>query len=480
MKKNQSKIQTSNTPQAGATGKKPARKQLPFFFPEERTAPYLARRGRPNPKKKKDGTPGDLIPVGNWYIYQTIGKTHHRHSLKTANFEEAKKLYANWLVKRENLVPSKGSLSSLLRELGIRQKKSLKKGSKRTAAGTIKLVMTWLSFMKLPYSKLKNLPMLEEWNTLSEPATKTLPDGTEISHPAYSPNTLDKARRLLRRLVKLAVKNHFISQDNDLLEDFGLDDWDHSCPDRVKKLTSEMFDKIRDCVYNGSANRHPHVPAIFDCYWMSGGRRGSVANIHTEDVIFEKNMLFFRTAKNHPEGYYVPLSPDLAVILRAHIEKYGRKIGQKIFEVANINCSLATACLKAGWTVMSAHDFRHLFACFALQKGMSFAQIALWLGHTDGGVLAAQVYAAPFEVDSLRNMQKMNFLSRTWSAEGAGLMRTAISGRLSDLSKQVAEARSQADIERLLGAVKELVDNPIAATEIEPVRVIKASSVMPW
>jgi hypothetical protein len=203
----------------------------------------------------------------------------------------------------------------------------------------------------------------------------------------------------------------------------------------VRELPFDMFLKIRWQMYNGNGNRHPHTPIVFDVYWMSGGRKSSVAHIQTEDANFEMGLLFFRKAKGRPEGYSVPMSLELQSLLKEHIARYGKRRGDRLFEVQNINASISTACEQAGWQHMHAHDFRHLFACNALQRTKNIVTVSKWLGHTDGGILAAQVYATTRDEESLKLMKEnMIFIWQTWSPEGLQLMRVKLQNTLVDIA----------------------------------------------
>ena len=41
---------------------------------------------------------------------------------------------------------------------------------------------------------------------------------------------------------------------------------------------------------------------------------------------------------------------------------------------------------------MRVHDLRHIFATRCIESSVDLPTLANWLGHKDGGVLAAQVY----------------------------------------------------------------------------------------
>ena len=456
------------------------RVHCPFVL--HKKTPYLARRGKPNSRCKADGTPGDPVPFGSWYVYKTIGGVFYRFSLETEVYDEAKQKYDKWLANLNTTIPTEGSLSSLVSDF-LQRRQNVRKGkaSKEALDDAVNRLLEWCAFMKVPYKELNNAMILAEWNALSQPGSRPLPNGEVTSHVAYKGNTLVSSHWVLRRLINLAVKKRFIPIDHDLLADVLVEERDNHCPRCVVDLTHEMFQKIRWHMYNdGSSRRHPHTPIVFDLYWMSGGRVSSVANILTEDVNFETGWLFFRVAKYRPNGYRVPMSYDLRLLLKEHIARYDKMPGQKILDITDINRSIAAACKAAGWVHMHAHDFRHLFAVHAMERNVSIPKIALWLGHQDGGVLALQVYGTVRDPESQKTMQEnMTFVARTWSADGLSLMRTNIPHKLNDIANQIAAAPTQADVEKLLFNLKDLVENPISATSTETSRVLAEASVMP-
>lgn len=460
------------------TAEKPTskREQLPFV-PHKKT-PWLVRRGKPNPEAKANGSPGDPIPFGSWYVSKTVDGKFYRFSLATEVYAEALTKYDEWYANRKTTVPSEGNLASLHDEFILRRKG--KRKDMRSLEERFRRLVDWCPFMCAPYRKLTNIVILEQWNALSEPATRTTPDGTIVTRDLYKPNTLKEDLWVLKSLIKIAVNHQFISRNHDLLMDVEVEDPDNKCPDSVVNLTHDMFITIRLEMYNGDCGRHPHTPIVFDVYWMSGGRKSSVANIYTEDVNFETGWLTFRVAKYWPNGYKIPMSADLQILLKEHISKYNKKPGEKIFDVVHINKTISTACMKVGWVHMHAHDFRHLFAVHAMERGCSLSQIAAWLGHKDGGLLAGKLYGYIRNEESQRAMQRnMTFVATQWSPEGLQLIRKNIRSKLNDLSEQIAAAPSQSHIETLLLEVKGIAEKPIAATNTNSARVLAQVSVRP-
>jgi integrase len=53
---------------------------------------------------------------------------------------------------------------------------------------------------------------------------------------------------------------------------------------------------------------------------------------------------------------------------------------------------MARACKRLSIPKIVQHELRHYFATVMIEEGVSFALLAEWLGHADGGVLAAKTY----------------------------------------------------------------------------------------
>ena len=50
------------------------------------------------------------------------------------------------------------------------------------------------------------------------------------------------------------------------------------------------------------------------------------------------------------------------------------------------------ACKRAGLPSFSVHSLRHFFATNAIELDVNFKTLGEWLGHSDGGILAAKTY----------------------------------------------------------------------------------------
>ena len=70
---------------------------------------------------------------------------------------------------------------------------------------------------------------------------------------------------------------------------------------------------------------------------------------------------------------------------------------------------LGSACRRAGLPRFGHHALRHFFCSNAIEAGVDFKAIGGWLGHKDGGVLAAKTYGHLRNEHSAAMAQRMTF-----------------------------------------------------------------------
>lgn len=125
----------------------------------------------------------------------------------------------------------------------------------------------------------------------------------------------------------------------------------------------------------------------------SGLRRNEVAHLEWSDIDTVRKVVRVTGGeggtKNRDERF-IPLFPALANTLA----RIPRTVGQRrIFSIAQCRDSLADSCRRLKFdTRFTHHHFRHFFCSNAIESGVDFKTIAAWLGHKDGGILAAQTY----------------------------------------------------------------------------------------
>ena len=145
----------------------------------------------------------------------------------------------------------------------------------------------------------------------------------------------------------------------------------------------------------------------------SGLRLGEGREVRWRDVNFELNTVLVTGGetgtKNH-QHRTIPLFPGLRRLLESIIKERGERIKEdRIFEVRDIRQALGSACRRAGLPRFGHHALRHFFCSNAIEAGVDFKAIAGWLGHKDGGVLAAKTYGHLRNEHSAAMAQRMTF-----------------------------------------------------------------------
>jgi len=152
---------------------------------------------------------------------------------------------------------------------------------------------------------------------------------------------------------------------------------------------------------------HSHVlgtrdKAMLSVYYGCGLRRNEGVNLDTDDILFDKNLVYVRKGKNYKERY-VPMSAGVKEDLQNYIDfvrpvllkdnikalfltQHGNRLGsnsmadrlQKLKEKSGIN-------KEAG-----LHALRHSIATHLLQSGMELEKIKRFLGHAS--LESTQIY----------------------------------------------------------------------------------------
>lgn len=128
----------------------------------------------------------------------------------------------------------------------------------------------------------------------------------------------------------------------------------------------------------------------------SGMRVAEAHAVRFRDINWKLNTLLItggeNGTKNHQERS-IPLFPALSNLISRIIAERGTiKPDGQIFSIPSPRGGLKAACKRAGVKTYSVHSLRHFFASNAIEKGITFATIAAWLGHSDGGMLVAKTY----------------------------------------------------------------------------------------
>jgi len=154
----------------------------------------------------------------------------------------------------------------------------------------------------------------------------------------------------------------------------------------VKAERGQAFLKIRQHYAHRAADL-----AEFLAY--TGCRHEEALEVRVSDI--DRNVrgfLFIDGTKSQQAKRDVPIAvPGL----RELIDRLkARKMPNDTLFDPKADClqAMARACKRLSIPKIVQHELRHYFATVMIEEGVSFALLAEWLGHADGGVLAARTY----------------------------------------------------------------------------------------
>jgi integrase len=105
------------------------------------------------------------------------------------------------------------------------------------------------------------------------------------------------------------------------------------------------------------------------------------------------------TGTKSGDGRWIPIIPPMEKLLDElqanprYPRSRKRKDGNFVMAVRECQHAINRACTRLEIPRFSHHDLRHLFATVCVESGADFATLARWLGHQDGGALAARTYS---------------------------------------------------------------------------------------
>jgi len=193
------------------------------------------------------------------------------------------------------------------------------------------------------------------------------------------------ALALLRRVWNCALENHQVAS-NPAAKLKRLQPEEREWQPPSREQFAELVKSIRD---QGKAHSEASAAAVeFLAYT---GLRISEAQRVTWSRIND-GRLVRRVAKNG-KVITTPLIPAAQDLLE-RLKSSGVPDGpdDPVMLVKSPRLALEAACERLGIDHLRVHDLRHVFATRCLESGVDFGTLADWLGHKDGGILAAKTY----------------------------------------------------------------------------------------
>jgi integrase len=204
----------------------------------------------------------------------------------------------------------------------------------------------------------------------------------------------------LKKIFKLAVREGICWQNPTRhIELYGHVERTVRVPtlEEVQQVLADLRDAsiVAGKRWNGRKIRERLLAADFiELLLHSGLRANEGAKLHWRIIDFERKILI-RVVKGGEEKA-LDLFPGLENLLR-QIKATGRSVNGYLFPQNERyyyypRKALTTSCKDCDIKVFGFHGLRHRFASIAVDAGILFAVIAEWLGHKDGGILAAKRY----------------------------------------------------------------------------------------
>ncbi len=193
------------------------------------------------------------------------------------------------------------------------------------------------------------------------------------------------ALALLRRTYERSIEAGFIASNLPLsLKRIRPKKMKHDLP------TASAFASIVSDILIQKKSHSKATAAAVEFLAYTGLRISEAQSLQWRDI--KDDHLVVITAKND-EPRQVPLIPAVKSLI-ARLKSAGIPTGASdpVLLIKSPRIALAASCERLGIDHMRVHDLRHIFATRCIESGVDLPTLASWMGHKDGGVLAAQVY----------------------------------------------------------------------------------------
>lgn len=228
----------------------------------------------------------------------------------------------------------------------------------------------------------------------------------------YGNNTVNATMWVFEKLMDLAVskrsrvENPFKARD-DMQGPVTLPR-NKRCPDLPScEVMQRLFADMRHipvCVVAGhetpgmtnKRKRDAHRMAdLAELIAYTGCRESEAKGITVADIDRNRpNTLFVDGTKSKSAVRDVPIFDGGTMPLRGLLNRLsaGKSPADPLITCKSALRPLARSCKRLGLRKLVQHELRHYFATVMIEMGVSWALLASWLGHADGGITAAQVY----------------------------------------------------------------------------------------
>lgn len=328
---------------------------------------------------------------GNYYAVCKVDGKVRRRSLETEDFNQAKARLSDVLTDLRGAPNAShvGTLAAAVTAEAKREDPSIKETTQRyyqqVAAS---LIATSAAMPANPAEKHLSKATLADLRAWMDQHAKT------TSRTRYN-----GALALLRRTYDRAIESKSVVRNL-------ADDLNRLTPlDQKRDLPT--IDQFREIVAHIVAQKKTHSKATAAAvrFLASTGLRISEAQaLKWSDI--KGGTMALRTAKND-EIRRVPLTASAKAVLEEIRAVIPSSSTDPVLPVKSPRIALENACERLGLPHLRVHDLRHIFATRCIEAGVDIPTIASWLGHKDGGVLAAKTYGHVIEKHSEKQILKV-------------------------------------------------------------------------
>lgn len=358
---------------------------------------------------------------GHYYGIAKIGDRKSKENLNTYEYDVAVRRLNKWmegvrkLRSRAKRAPRNETFKVLFEEYerNIDQDTSLKPNSKEAKRYTLeRLKKTWPELENTRPSKL-TVEAVKNWHKrFKSDGTGFVAPGAKKRLAGNSASTINKTTSALIQIMDMAVSKG-LAADNVVKQNIQLEKLHVREEAKLGDIPSkEDFNRILEHLTSTDAGK----PFAFGMKLLaySGCRIDESRSLKWNHIDFEIDRIHIPGTKTKSSDRVIPMTPDLAALLKQAHEKAYSIAGddtseQKVMPVHCLNNRLRSVCKALGVLRFSNHDLRDYFATTALEHGVPIHTIAGWLGHADGGALLLKRYSHLREEHSAEQARKLRF-----------------------------------------------------------------------
>ena len=177
--------------------------------------------------------------------------------------------------------------------------------------------------------------------------------------------------------------------------------------------TKSQFKMLLETLRNADVRYH-EAANLVELLAYTGCRLAEATAMTWGDVSFDLKSFKVTggaTGTKNSEERSAPLFPSLEEFLTRLRDSRPTppKSSDRIVAINDAKNALDTACKNAKLPHFHHHSLRHFFCSNAIEAGIDFKTIAGWLGHKDGGLLAAKTYGHLRDEHSTLMAKRMTF-----------------------------------------------------------------------